>query len=394
VSIAVENQNRPLVSLLESDAVPMATLRSRYAAVLALVDTLLGVVPNCDAYLEIWPPAFRSYNVMVPNLLNLPLLIWGLGAPRSTIGLAMYVSSRSAGCAYCAAHTCTFALRRGATVDQVATALDGKGLSEADRAAVRVGRALSVVPVEIRAEDRDALRTHFSPKDEESIVLAIAMMGWLNKTMDALGVPLEEPTVAEVTSVIAASGWRPGQHMPNGLPAAAPPPPPDSLGKRLGVIRHAPKAVSLDKQWTKGVPDKWPAAGAFLRQATGHDFPVLGRLRHKNAIRAIATMIRDNVTESVVGRAEKLSAGLVYADAVGNTSLADQLRATGATRLADSPVQQLARAIAPSPAAVDDATVAACRTLPPAGIVEVVTFVALLQLLHRLESYFAAPGPH
>ena len=40
---------------------------------------------------------------MVPNLLNLPLLVWGLGAPRSTVGLVMYVASRAAGCAYCAA---------------------------------------------------------------------------------------------------------------------------------------------------------------------------------------------------------------------------------------------------------------------------------------------------
>ena len=93
-----------LVSLLEEHAVPLTTLRARYGALLGLVDALLGVVPNCDSYLEIWPTAFRSYNVMVPNLLNLPLLVWGLGAPRSTVGLAMYASSRSAGCAYCSAH--------------------------------------------------------------------------------------------------------------------------------------------------------------------------------------------------------------------------------------------------------------------------------------------------
>ena len=77
----------------------MTMLRERYGALLGLVNALLGVVPNCDSYLEIWPPAFRTYNVMVPNLLNLPLLIWGFGARRSTVGLAMYVSSRSAGCA-------------------------------------------------------------------------------------------------------------------------------------------------------------------------------------------------------------------------------------------------------------------------------------------------------
>jgi hypothetical protein len=47
-------------------------LEDRYGAILRLVDTVLGVVPNCDPYLEIWPPAFRTYSIMVPNLLNLP----------------------------------------------------------------------------------------------------------------------------------------------------------------------------------------------------------------------------------------------------------------------------------------------------------------------------------
>jgi alkylhydroperoxidase family enzyme len=385
----VESQRaQVLVSLLEKDAVPIATLRERYGAPLALVETLLGVVPNCDPYLEIWPTAFRTYNLMVPNLLNLPLFIWGWGAPRSTVGLAMYVASRSAGCAYCSAHACTFAVRRGATVDQVASAVDGRGLADADRAAVRVARALSVVPLEIRDDDRTALRRHFSTADEEWIVLAVAMMGWLNKTMDGLGVPLEEPTVAEVNGLIARSGWTPGKHMNGELPAATPPPRADSLFRRFGVIRHAPNALSLDRRWTKGVPNRWPAAGEFLRETTGHIFPVLGRLGHRGAIRAIATMIRDNFCESVVGREEKLSAGLIYAGAVGNGPLADQLRAAGATLVADSPVQALARALSPSPAIVDEEVVASCRALAPAAIVELVTFIALLQLLHRLESYY------
>ena len=41
-----------LVSLLEAHAVPLTTLRARYGALLGLVDALLGVVPNCDAYLD------------------------------------------------------------------------------------------------------------------------------------------------------------------------------------------------------------------------------------------------------------------------------------------------------------------------------------------------------
>src|SRR5215208_5074704 len=186
-----------LVELLEQDAVPFETLHARYGSLLELVRKLIGVVPNCDRYLEIWPAAFRTYNVMVPNLLNLPLLVWGLGAPRSTVGLAMYAASRAAGCMYCSAHACSFALRRGATAEQVMASLGGEqSLSARDRAAVRVARALAVVPAAIDEQARADLGRHLSEADAEWVVLSIAMMGWLNKMMDALGVPLEEPTAS------------------------------------------------------------------------------------------------------------------------------------------------------------------------------------------------------
>ena len=382
-----------LVELLEKDAVPFETLHTRYGSLLELVRRLIGVVPNCDRYLEIWPTAFRTYNVMVPNLLNLPFLVWGLGAPRSTVGLAVYVSSRAAGCPYCSAHTCSFALRRGATVEEVASALDGdRTLSVADRAAVRVAHALSVVPTAIDDEARADLRRHFSEGDAEWVVLSIAMMGWLNKMMDALGVPLEEPTVSEVHGVIAPSGWTPGQHM-KGPFQVGDPPRADSLAARLSVIRYAPQALKLDGVWTQGVPNRWPAVGEFLRQRTGHSFPVLSRLRHRRAVRAIATMIRDNLGESVIGRENKLAAGLIYAHTIGNPSLAEELRALGARELPDSPTQILARAISPSPAAVDQSVLESSRAIPPAGIVELVTFLSVLQMLHRLSSFYPKQVP-
>ncbi len=380
-----------LVELLEKDAVPFETLHARYGSLLELVRRLIGVVPNCDRYLEIWPTAFRTYNVMVPNLLNLPFLVWGAGAPRSTVGLAVYVSSRAAGCPYCSAHTCSFALRRGATVEEVTSALDGqRSLTAAELAAVRVARALSVVPADVDDEARAGLRRHFSAADVEWVVLSIAMMGWLNKMMDALGVPLEEPTVSEVHGVIAPSGWTPGQHMKGAAPTGDPPRA-DSLAARLSVIRYAPQALKLDRVWTAGVPDRWPAVGEFLRQKTGHAFPVLSRLRHRRAIRAIATMIRDNFGEngdSVIGRDDKLAAGLIYARTVGNPELAEALRALGARALPDSPAQALARAISPSPAAVDPGVLESSRAIPPAGIVELVTSVSVLQMLHRLSSFY------
>jgi len=215
------------------------------------------------------------------------------------------------------------------------------------------------------------------------------MMGWLNKTMDALSIPLEEPIASGVADVIAPTGWTPGQHMKR-MPAGGDPPGADSVMTRLSVVRHAPQALRLDKTWTEGVPDRWPAVGEFLRQKTGHAFPVLSQLRNRRAIRAIATMIKDNLGESVIGRDNKLAAGLIYAQTVGNPSLADELRALGAAELPDSPVQILARAISPSPAAVDQGVLESSRAISPAGIVELVTFISLLQMLHRLSSFYPA----
>jgi hypothetical protein len=160
---------------------------------------------------------------------------------------------------------------------------------------------------------------------------------------------------------------------------------------KLGIVRYAPGAVALDAKWTAGVPNRWPAVGDFLRERTGHAFPVLSRMTHRRAIRALATMLRDNLdaTTSVIGVPRKLTAGIVFAGAIGDGTVEAQLRRLGAAE-ADARVEALARAIAPSPAVVDDAVLESCRSLPPAAIVEVVTFVSLMQLLHRVETYYAA----
>ncbi len=173
-----------------------------------------------------------------------------------------------------------------------------------------------------------------------------------------------------------------------GRVSAGDPPGADSLATRLGLIRYAPQAIKLDKAWTRGVPDRWPAVGEYLRQRTGHSFPVLSRLRHRRAVRAIATMIKDNLGESVIGLDDKLAAGLIYAHTVGNPSLAQELRALGARELPDSPTQTLTRAISSSPAAVDQGVLEISRATPPAGVVVLVSLVSVLQMLHRLSSFY------
>jgi alkylhydroperoxidase family enzyme len=359
---------------------------------------------------------------MVPNFLNLPFSLFGMGgAPKDIVGLGMYVASRAAECPYCSAHTCSFALRRGATPEKVAQALaGGDEFTPSELAAIAVAHSLARVPCELSEAERRALHDHFSPAEAEWIVLGIVMMGFLNKFMDALSVELEPTTVAEVTSVMGAdwSTGKSGRTLDPSLPST-PPPPPDSMGTKLSVLRFAPKAIALDRQWQDGVPHAWPAIGEFLRELTGHEFPVLSRMRNNRAIRAAASMLRENLNpeSTVIGLETKVLAGIVFATLVADEPLAADVRAVAAhlgvpaARLdvaarfasdpdmqppADNPAAQaallLARAASPSPAQITTDVVNTCRqaALSPPAIVELIAWISVLQMLHRLSSFLTA----
>lgn len=56
---------------------------------------LTGVTPRCDQYLELWPEGFETYNVMVPNLFDIPYCDFGMGTLTPDMrSIAAYVTSR------------------------------------------------------------------------------------------------------------------------------------------------------------------------------------------------------------------------------------------------------------------------------------------------------------
>jgi alkylhydroperoxidase family enzyme len=409
-----------LAALLQRDAVSWETLEDRYRPLLELVRTLLGVVPNCDRYLEIWEPGFRTYNIMVPNFLNLPFSIFGVGgAPADVVGLGMYVTSRTAECSYCSAHACSFAIRRGASPDKVARALlpDASSFTTGELATVAVARALGRIPCELTPEERDQLVAAYGADRAEWIVLGIVMMGFLNKFMNAIGVELEQQVVSEVATTLG-DDWTPGNAGADLDPTAVPTPlpPTDSITTKLRIVPLLPAALRQDRQWQRGVPATWPEVGAYLQGRVGHDFPVLGKLRHKRAVKSVASMLRDNLdpATTVIGLDQKVMAGLVFAELVNDDLLAQDVRALATrqglgpddlahiarfARTGDQPppdhpastsVLLLARAISPSPVDVDDQVVSHVRTagLSSQAIVELVTWIAVLQMLHRLTCFY------
>ena len=409
-----------LASLLRDDIVPMSTLHERYGALLKLVEVLIGVVPNCDTYLEIWPPAFRTYNIVVPNFLNLPFGIFGMGgAPKAIVGLGTYVASRSAECPYCSAHTCSFALRRGMSPEKVARALvGGDEFSAQELATIAVARSLARIPCELSSNEKYALLECFKPADAEWIVLGVVMMGFLNKFMDAIGVELEASAVAETQSTMGAD-WSPGtagRFLDHGEQSTAPPAA-DTLLTKLSVIRYAPAALRLDKQWQQGVPDSWPAVGNFLQDISGHNFPLLSLMHNARGIRAVASALRENLNPQTthIGLDVKAMAGVVFATVVADAALAEEIRVVGLAHGVDSaqmdavehytqstdgepPVNDqtaktlllLAKAASPSPAEISSDLLEACRdsNLSAAAIVELIAWLSVMQMLHRLACFY------
>jgi hypothetical protein len=298
-----------LVPLLIDARVPLPKIEAEYPAFTGIVRVLIGLVPHCDSYLEIWPKAFKSYNLIVPNFMNVPFTQLGLGPGysdgRSLQGLGMYVISRAAECPYCSAHTCSYALRRGVRPEALAAgygAMPGKcALSEAEQATVAVARSLGCVPCELSDAERFALRSAAGDAVAEAAVFAMCAMGYLNKVMDSIGVELEEAAYLETRELIGsdAADTKAGPLLSDARAKGAPKPPPDSLCRKLQLLLLVPAALRMDAQYTKGVPNTWPAVGDHLEARLGYSFPVLAALNSssflgKRAIVALATVLIDN----------------------------------------------------------------------------------------------------
>ena len=197
--------------------------------------------------------------------------------------------------------------------------------------------------------------------------------------------------------------------------------PQDSLGTYLKVIRQAPAALRMERQWTKGMSGRIAPALLTLEADVGHSFPILASLHHGRGVRAIATVLRDNLDPelSTLGLRAKCLVGLVYARVVGNevlTSEAIQLAltlvpdmdhplltavgrfATASPETATLPPQlssveaaavMLAKVGAPSPSQINEISIeAAAGSMSAAQIVEMVVWLSVQQTLHRLYVYY------
>lgn len=427
--------NETLAHELAAHAIPPDALPASDRPILTMMEDLLGVVPNCYPMLAIWPAGLRTFNLLVPNLLNLPMTLVRQGAPKDLVGLAMFVSSKAAGCSYCIAHHCSFAMRRGVERDTVLG-----HHSPAEDAVAALAEAMASVPATITPDHIRAAEAHLGARDVEAIALAVGLGGFLNKFMDSVGVELEDACLTDVQAVLRPVGWHPGKHV-NGWGAEAPAGddpydlpwtrvdtsadiPVDSIGTYLRMLRQVPAAARLDRAWSRGAPARLGQAVLHLEEQVGYGFPILASLSSPRAVRALTAALRDNLdpATSSVGLELKLLAGLVYAEHVRSPLLVQEsiflldelpdaaphpwlLRSI--RRFAVTPTEDLqlppglsafeasavllARACAASPAEISEVVVSAILPhLAPDQIIEIVVWLSLLQTLQRLYSFYDA----
>ncbi len=419
-----------LYGQLASSAVSLSDLQHKYGSMLVLVEAIIGNTPNADSTLEIWKTGFRTYNILVPNLLNLPQSLFGSKSVKTLLGLATYASSRAAQCAYCSAHTCSFALRRGVTPE----AILGQH-NEKETAVISFAEALSRVPSDVSQAHYDTLTAQCSQLEAEQAAMGVVLMGFLNKYMDAMGIEIEQQAIDDTADLLTQTGWTAGKHLKGDIKLSpnAKIPQSDNLLTYFRITRHALGALKIERNWTKNVPNTYEKAALYLKKHTGHHFPILAKINRKRVIKAFTAILCDNfnTANTTIGLHTKALTGFIFATIAQNEYLIKEARLlslqtlphineatfTGLKQLAfqavpdtaeactqalskcaalpdvsasDAVALILARAVAPSPTQVNPAILQVVTPqLSAESTVELVVWVAIQQAMHRLERYLS-----
>ena len=125
-----------------------------------------------------------------------------------------YISSNTAGCRYCQAHTIRAAERYGGEKERLEQAWDFENsrlFSEAEKVALRFTIAASSIPVGTSQELEELLQHHWDETDILEIMSVIALFGYLNRWNDVMGTSLEKDAKDSAESLLQ-NHWDIGKH--------------------------------------------------------------------------------------------------------------------------------------------------------------------------------------
>jgi len=129
--------------------------------------------------------------------------------------LIAYLSSNAAGCRYCQAHAIRAAERYGAEKKKMDHIWDYKAhpaFSEAERAALDLALAASVIPNAVDDVVAENIRKYWYESEIVEIMGVIALFGYLNRWNDSMGTEIEGGAVESGEKYLAKKGWEVSKH--------------------------------------------------------------------------------------------------------------------------------------------------------------------------------------
>ena len=129
--------------------------------------------------------------------------------------LIAHVSSSTAGCRYCQAHTILAAERFGADDEQLSNICrysTHPAFNPAERAALDFAVAASTVPNAVTSSIIENLRQYWDDGEIVEILGVISYFGFLNRWHDTMGTSLETAASNSAEQYLGNDGWTPGKH--------------------------------------------------------------------------------------------------------------------------------------------------------------------------------------
>ena len=129
--------------------------------------------------------------------------------------LIAFVSSNTAGCRYCQAHTIRAAERYGASLERLENVWDFENqdcFSDAEKSALKFAQEASMVPVNVAANTEAQLHAYWSNEDIVEIMGVVALFGYLNRWNDVMATTLEDGANLSGSDLLKGTSWVPGKH--------------------------------------------------------------------------------------------------------------------------------------------------------------------------------------
>lgn len=191
---------------------PLSPEKDKEVAELAkFFNETLGFCPNSVLTMQIRPDIAKAFIG-----LNMAVMANKGRVTSDLKRLIGYISSFTAGCQYCQAHTALAAKRYGATEDKLRNIWEYKtheAFSEAERVALDFSIAASSIPNGVDEETSNNLKKHWDEGEVVEILGVVSLFGFLNRWNDSMGTTLEEGAVDMGNSYLSNNGWSSGKHV-------------------------------------------------------------------------------------------------------------------------------------------------------------------------------------